>query len=221
MTLLQPSYLWGLLALAIPIAIHLWSRKKVRTIKMGSTRFISETKSNQSNSIQLNEWWLLAIRCLIISTLVFILSEPYSSKKQEQQDVVYVFEPSLLATEDGRARFIEIPETGRRLLRSGFPEWQVDSDMMASDAVPNYWQLAKQMEQLPADSVVVFTRAFAKAVKGKRPEIASHITWIPVDVESTANELLLAIAKKDSIAVLTVQKSPTKLAFAKTKLSNN
>ncbi|MFT5863871.1 MAG: hypothetical protein ACI828_002539 [Flavobacteriales bacterium] len=221
MTLLQPSYLWGLLALAIPIAIHLWSLKKVRTIKVGSTQFIAETKSKQSNSIQLNEWWLLAIRCLIISTLVFILAKPHSSKKQRQQDIVYVFEPSLLATEDGRARFIQIPEEGRRLLRSGFPDWQVDTYMNVSDEVPNYWQLAQQMVQIPADSIVVFTRAFAKAVKGKRPEVAAHINWIPVDVESTISEPLVAIAKKDSIALLTVQRSATSLAFAKIKTSNN
>ena len=44
MSFLQPSYLWALLAIAIPIAIHLWSRKKVRTIRVGSTQYITENQ---------------------------------------------------------------------------------------------------------------------------------------------------------------------------------
>jgi hypothetical protein len=220
MTLLQPSYLWGLLALAIPIAIHLWSRKKVRTIKVGSTQFIVETKSKQSNSIQLNEWWLLALRCLIISTLVFILTEPHISKTPEQQNVAYVFEPSLLATEEGRARFVQIPTANRRLLKSGFPEWKRDEDLIASDEVPNYWQLARNMEDISADSIVVFVRAFAKAVKGKRPELNANVNWITVDLEHTVLEPLVGITKKDSVAVLSVQSNGARLAFEKKSISN-
>jgi hypothetical protein len=216
MTLLQPSYLWGLLALAIPIAIHLWNRKKVRTIKVGSTQFIAETKSNQSNSIQLNEWWLLVLRCAIMSILVFVLCEPHSSTTTNQQDIAYVFEPSLLTSDDGRARFAQIPLEGRRLLMSGFPEWQADDEIIASNKVPNYWQLAQQMEEIPADSIVVFTQAFAKAIRGKRPKVKTNINWIPVDVESEVSKPLAAIVKKDSFEVLSVNSDATRLAFTKT-----
>jgi hypothetical protein len=219
MTFLQSSYLWGLFALAIPIAIHLWSRKKVRTIKVGSTQYITETKSKQSNSIQLNEWLLLALRCLIISILVFILAEPHVSKAQEKADIAYVFEPSLLATEEGRARFNQIPVEDRRLLSAGFPEWQEDGELIIGDELPNYWQLAQQMDQIAADSIVVFTYAFAKAVKGKRPVLKNNISWIYIDLESPVSEPLIAYAKNDSIDIITVVSDATKLAFAKTKIS--
>jgi len=218
MTLLQPSYLWGLLALAIPIAIHLWSRKKLRTIKVGSTKFIAETKSKQSNSIRLNEWWLLLLRCLIIGTLIFILAEPHTSKTESQQDITYIFEPSLLATAEGRARFTQIPKEGRRLLRSGFPEWQEEEESEDTYDLPNYWQLAQRMVEIPADSIVVFTHAFAKAVKGKRPEVQANINWIPVDIESTVTEPFLAIAKKDSVTILTANSDATGFAYAKRNL---
>lgn len=221
MTFLQPSYLWALFAIAIPIAIHLWSRKKVRTIKVGSTQFITETKSKQSNSIQLNEWLLLALRCLIISTLVFILAEPHFSKTQAQADIAYVFEPSLLATEEGRARFSQIPVEDRRLLRAGFPEWKADDNSIVVDEVPNYWQLAQQMDQIAADSIVVFTYAFAKAVKGKRPLLTKNINWIQIDVENPVTEPLVAIAKKDSVELVSVESDASKLAFAKTKISRS
>lgn len=217
MTFLQPSYLWGLLALAIPIAIHLWSRKKVRTIKVGSTQFIAETKSKQSNSIQLNELVLLALRCLIIGTLVGILAQPQLSKTIEKQEVAYVFEPSLLMTEAGKAKFNTIPQDGRRLLVESFPEWQED-EMITTTTVPNYWQLAQQLEEIAADSIVVFTHAFAKAVRGKRPQVQANINWISVDLETPVSETVAAIAKKDSLELITVNSDADKLAFAKAKI---
>ena len=54
MTFLNPTYLWTLLALAVPLAIHLWSRKKVRVIKVGSTRFLESLDPKQTNSVKLN-----------------------------------------------------------------------------------------------------------------------------------------------------------------------
>lgn len=215
MTLLQPSYLWGLLALAIPIAIHLWSQKKVQIVLVGSTQFIAQTKSKQTNSIQINEWWLLLIRCLIISMLVFILTEPQISKTSSSQAILYVFEPSLLATEEGRSRFDKIPIDKRLLLNEGFSKWQ-EEDAFATDT-PNYWQLAKQMEAIPADSVVVFTRALTKGFKGKRPKLKKNITWISVDIEEDAQQPVFANVENDSILVTSVQSDENIFAFAKAR----
>jgi hypothetical protein len=220
MQFLQPSYLWGLVALAIPIAIHLWSRKKVRTIKVGSILFIPETKSNQSNSIQLNEWLLLVMRCLIISLLVSILAQPQLTKNGIQQEVAYVFEPSLLATQDGMNRFAQIPREGRRLLQTGFPEWE-QGDVINLEEFPNYWQLAQEMDQIPADSVVVFTNAFAKALKGKRPTLSTKINWIVIDTESTGIEPLFARTVKDSVEIISVRSETSVLGLEKKLLSSN
>lgn len=220
MQFLQPSYLWGLVALAIPIAIHLWSRKKVRTIKVGSILFIPETKSNQSNSIQLNEWLLLVMRCLIISLLVSILAQPQLTKNGIQQEVAYVFEPSLLATQDGMNRFAQIPLEGRRLLQTGFPEWE-QGDAINLEEFRNYWQLAQEMDQIPTDSVVVFTNAFAKALKGKRPTLSTKINWIVIDTESTGIEPLFARTVKDSVEIISVRSETSVLGLEKKLLSSN
>lgn len=220
MQFLQQSYLWGLVALAIPIAIHLWSRKKVRTIKVGSISFIPETKSNQSNSIQLNEWFLLVLRCLIIGLLVSILAQPQLTKKAVQREVAYVFEPSLLATQDGINRFAQIPLEGRRLLQTGFPEWE-QGDAINLEEFPNYWQLAQEMDQIPADSVVVFTNAFAKALKGKRPTLSKKINWIVIDTESTGIEPLFARTVKDSVEIISVRSETSVLGLEKKLLSSN
>jgi hypothetical protein len=48
MAFLNPLYLWALLGLAIPVAIHLWSRKEGRTIKVGSIKFLKGIGSQTS-----------------------------------------------------------------------------------------------------------------------------------------------------------------------------
>ncbi|WP_405223328.1 BatA domain-containing protein [Dokdonia sp. Asnod1-B02] len=219
MTLLQPSYLWGLLALAIPIIIHLWSRKKVRTIKVGSIQFIAPTKSKESNSIQLNEWWLLLLRCLIISTLVVILAEPHITTALDKEEVAYLFEPSLLSSADGLARFEQIPLEGRRLLQEDFPLWETGDVITYKELVPNYWQLAREMEELAADSIVVFTHAFAKALQGKRPAIKKNITWITVETTRQNEQSLVAIAHKDSLEIINVLSEAQLLSINKEKVA--
>lgn len=217
MSFLNPTYLWGLLALAIPIVIHLWSRKKVRIIKVGSIQFISETQSRQRKSIQLNEWWLLALRCLAIAMLVFILAEPHLKTTTQQDAIAYIFEPSLLSDAQAKALFKEIPEDNWRLLASGFPAYEPDQELYLPKEAPNYWQLAKEMEQLSADSIVVFTNAFAKGLQGKRPTISGNINWVNLEVVKSISSPIRAIKNKDSLEVLTAESDGDYLAFAKAK----
>lgn len=47
MQLTQSVWLWGLMALALPIAIHLLSRKEGRVVPVGSLRHLRETTSQQ------------------------------------------------------------------------------------------------------------------------------------------------------------------------------
>ncbi len=219
MSFLQPSYLWGFLSLLVPIAIHLWSRNKVRTIKVGSTQFIAETKSTKSNSIRLNEWVLLLLRCLTLSLLVLILAKPHLSEVLPKKEITYIFERSLLQTENDLARFKNIPEEGRLLLENGFPEWKKNIKKNTATP-PNYWQLAKNATTLRSDSVVIFTNAFAKAVKGKRPNLAAHINWIVVDDNHQLDTPIAAFKKRDSTEIIYAQMDAGNLTFRKEIQSN-
>ncbi len=219
MTLLTPTYLWGLLGLIVPIAIHLWSRKKMRVIKVGSTKFLTETKSRRSNSIQLNEWWLLILRCLVIALLVITMAQPQLSKAKTSEQIAYLFEPSLIASDQGLKRFEAIPQESRRLLKPDFPKWEDNLQVSNQDEVPNYWQLAREINQIQADSIVVFTNAFAKALKGKRPTLVKHIKWITVDTSPTERPVA-ALLINDSIDVVTVESNSKNLEFKSTRISN-
>ena len=74
MMLTQSAWLWGLVALALPVAIHLLSRKEGRVVPLGSLRHLRETTSQQFRGIKLNEYLLLALRILLLILFVLLLA---------------------------------------------------------------------------------------------------------------------------------------------------
>ncbi|GAA0730101.1 hypothetical protein GCM10009430_41000 [Aquimarina litoralis] len=221
MSFLYPTYLWSLLGLIIPIVIHFWSKREGKTIKVGSTKLLSESDSKQSKSIQLNEIFLLMLRMLLLGVLVLLISGIRINKKETTVPITYLFEPSLLK-HDRVLNILDTIDEGEslRLLASAFP--LIDKDQLDLDqkSTPNYWQLAKEMENLKTDSVVVFNSAFISGLKGARPTIHKNINWISIDRKESNKYALRAIRKEDTTQVLMLRSNSDQLTFAKEKVSN-
>ncbi len=77
MQFLQPALLWGALAVTIPIALHFWHQKKGKEIAWAATRFLFEKNQQSRRGLRLDQLLLLALRCLVLLTLAFLLSEPF------------------------------------------------------------------------------------------------------------------------------------------------
>lgn len=220
MTFLNPTYLWALFALAIPIAIHLWSKKEGRTIKIGSIQLLEESDSKKSSSIQLNELLLLLLRLFLITVLVFIIAEAQLRKNVTTTPLTYIVEPSLLDDPRIAAIIDTLDEGSIRLLEKDFPEFE-DVDLNAIVETPNYWSLMKQMKDIRTDSIVVFTNAFSKGIKGIRPVLDNRIQWVVLDTEMSLREPIKAERKGDSIKLLSVLSNSEKLTYDKNIVKSN
>lgn len=218
MIFLNPAYLWALLGLAVPVAIHLWSRKEGRTIKIGSIELLREKDPKRSSSISPNEFWLLLLRMLAITLLVFILAEPRLTAKTESSPITYLVEPSLLSQEDVSAILDTLDPEAVRLLQPGFPKYK-NEDLEKAAKIPHYWQLAGQMDALKTDSIVVFTRALVPGLKGKRPQINQNINWVIINSEETRTSLLSARLRGDEVVLTSVAGDHQKLKFEEERLS--
>ncbi|MEP2281450.1 BatA domain-containing protein [Maribacter sp.] len=204
MSFAHPSYLWALLGLLVPIAIHLWSKKEAKTIKIGSVQLLSESKSKQSSSIQLNELWLLLLRMGIISLLVVLMAKPQWHSKISNSKVTYVVEPELAQNADFMSQFIEKGNDQEiRLLQKGLPLNEGEEQVTKLKAVQDYWALASEMEELPTDSIVVFTNGFASGLKGARPESKQNINWIVIDSALSKETPLLAYKRENELQLYT------------------
>lgn len=76
MSFLNSAILFGLIAGAIPIIIHLLTRQKAKTIFFSSLRFLKKLENQQIKRIRLKQILLLILRTLIILLLVLAFARP-------------------------------------------------------------------------------------------------------------------------------------------------
>ncbi|MFZ5516292.1 MAG: BatA domain-containing protein [Candidatus Zhuqueibacterota bacterium] len=76
MTFLNSAILFGLLAGAIPIIIHLITRQKAKKIPFSSLKFLLELKNQQIKKLKLRQILLLILRTLIVLLLVLAFARP-------------------------------------------------------------------------------------------------------------------------------------------------
>lgn len=76
MTFLNISLLAGLLAIAIPIAVHLISRRQPRRVIFPATRFLQHRIESSRSKLRVRRWWLLALRILAIAAFAVALARP-------------------------------------------------------------------------------------------------------------------------------------------------
>ena len=74
---LHPALLGWLAAAAIPVAIHLWSRRRYREISFAAMEYLLAAMKRQSQRLRLEQWLLMAVRILLILCIVLAASEPY------------------------------------------------------------------------------------------------------------------------------------------------
>jgi hypothetical protein len=181
MQLTNPIWLWGLLGLAVPLAIHLLSRKEGKVIKVGSLRHLTDSTTRQFKSVKLNELLLLALRSLLLLTVVALLAGlllPSSAslpkwvvvdREAEQHEEISRIIDSL-TNKDYELRYLE----------QGFP---LPKDTASEEKMPNQWFLAEQLGEAEISEAVVFTKAYMSGFKGKRPSKPEHVAWFDMPVE--------------------------------------
>lgn len=90
-----PAFLFALLALAIPIIIHLFNFRKFKTIYFSNVRFLKEVKQETQSRSRLKQLLILACRLLAILFLVLAFAQPYLPVKNKPvipgQKVISIF----------------------------------------------------------------------------------------------------------------------------------
>lgn len=76
MSFLAPLFLLGLLAAAIPVAIHFIRRDNPPTVMFGTLRFIKQTRRRLLMFQKLQQWLLLLLRTLLVVLLVLVFARP-------------------------------------------------------------------------------------------------------------------------------------------------
>ena len=77
MQFVNPLYLFGLLAIAIPVIIHLFNFRRFRRVYFTNVRFLQALKQQMQKQSQLRHLLILAMRILAIAALVMAFAQPF------------------------------------------------------------------------------------------------------------------------------------------------
>ncbi len=81
MSFLAPIFLVGLLAVALPLAIHFIRRDKPPKVVFSTLRFFQQTTRKQFLFQKLQQWLLLLLRALVVTLFVLAFSRPFFSEQ--------------------------------------------------------------------------------------------------------------------------------------------
>ncbi len=69
-----------LAAAAVPILIHLWSRRKYREMSFAAMEYLLAAVRRQTRRLLMEQWLLLALRTLLVVLVVLAVAEPYTQR---------------------------------------------------------------------------------------------------------------------------------------------
>lgn len=77
MSFLFPLFLFALVAIAVPVIIHLFNFKRYKTLYFSNVQLLKRIRQESKKKSQLRQLFILLSRILAIASLVFAFSRPY------------------------------------------------------------------------------------------------------------------------------------------------
>lgn len=179
MTFTNPSYLWALSALAVPVIIHFLSRKEGRVIYLGSIRHLQEAHTRQAIKIRLNELVLLALRLALITIFVLLISGISWIDSAPLEKKWALVEPGLESDKKVTTITDSLRDNGYEIhfFQNDFPVTKDSLDRSPLD----YWTLLNQLQHENLKEATIFSYDRLQGYSGIRKSLPENIRWISVD----------------------------------------
>ena len=99
MSFLGAAVLWGLPLMAVPVAVHLLSRRRQEVVKWGAMQFLMDGNIRRRKIWRLDDLILMLVRTFAVACLVLALARPLwlgaGIGKGQGRDVIFVWDTSL------------------------------------------------------------------------------------------------------------------------------
>ncbi|MEO6775728.1 MAG: BatA domain-containing protein, partial [Kofleriaceae bacterium] len=103
MGFLAPAMLVGLIAIGVPIAIHLIGRRRARIVPFAALDFLMATKRKTARRLQLRERLVLLVRALACLAIAVALAKPFTSCERKGPQVTRGPQAAVLVIDDSFA----------------------------------------------------------------------------------------------------------------------
>jgi hypothetical protein len=127
MSFLYPSFLWALLALAIPVIIHLFNFRKTTQVLFSNNRFLKEVKEATTAKRRLKHYLILFSRLLFLFFLIITFCQPIIPAAEQlgngRNIILYLDNSqSMSAQTDDESRGLEVGVSFARSIVDLFPQ---------------------------------------------------------------------------------------------------
>ncbi len=132
MEFLAPLMLFGLLAIAIPIAIHLFGKQRAKVVRFAAVDFLLGSDERVARRLRLRDLLLLILRALICLALPLTLAKPYASCETRGPSVSGGPQATVIVIDNSLASSFEIGD--RTLLEIAAERAQFIIDQLGPDS---------------------------------------------------------------------------------------
>src|SRR6056297_250180 len=77
MNFLNPFFLLGILAVAVPVIIHLINLRRPQRVQFSTLSFLNELKKSTIRKIRIKQYLLMTLRALAVLFLALALARPF------------------------------------------------------------------------------------------------------------------------------------------------
>lgn len=118
MQFIYPYFLWGLMALAVPVIIHLFNFRKFKRIYFSNVQFLKQVQQETQSRNKLKQWLILAARLLAITCLVIAFAQPFipgtlniSENVSQKSVTVFIDNSFSMDAQQKQGRLIDLART--------------------------------------------------------------------------------------------------------------
>jgi len=127
MSFLYPVFLFALLAVAIPVIIHLFNFRRYKTIYFSNLRFLKNIKQETKSRSEIKQLLILLSRILTVACLVFAFAHPYIPLAQNLKITsnelvsIYIDNSFSMDAESKYGKLLEVAKNKARDIADAFP----------------------------------------------------------------------------------------------------
>lgn len=162
MSFLYPSVLWALLALLIPIAVHLFNLRRHKLEYFSNTELLKTIHQENKRTRRLKHLVALLLRCVFIAALVLAFAFPYPQDTESaldvEEDVVGVYidnSMSMKALSERTTLLDDARESARNLVRQYPPSTRfllmTNSFEVQNEYPMNQEEMLDQLDRMSPD----------------------------------------------------------------------
>ncbi|MGB5291890.1 MAG: BatA domain-containing protein [Lysobacterales bacterium] len=197
LSVINPAAWWALLALCIPLIIHLFSKSRGRLVRIGHIDLIRQARKLQVTELKLTQWLLLLLRLAIFTLAALILAGLATAGLNSSKANTIYLTPGWLSsagTKDFTALLNDADQAAEHrvfLLQPGFPaldRQQLETGQLETDRqqlirntteFSNTWALLSERLSLERHlgGVTVYTTDYMLQFGFHKPDLPRQVDW--------------------------------------------